>query len=480
MAKVINMNPELRNLPKDEKKTILDNDTIQYCEVDLIQHIDDGHIIKRMAIELSKVTAIKPSSIMLAGIGVYSALLCRILTTQRNGRPIPLNGYYVLEQPTATAKTRILSTFKQPFDVAYRDKKKELRKRQVESSGDKEKESEAAMLMDSFMGFLKTTGITNATPEGIEKHLDRSKGYFSCMSSEQGLFDSLIGCAYKSDDKKQNNDLVLSAFDGAEMKVLRVGREAYDGDPIGAIVLFAQDGSVDTLLKSSGVSGMGERFTKLAERHRFGEEIEIRGICADIYADYEQSCRNLYESYLDNNDFQSQKPFYMLPSLTISNSDHVAITDFYKELLEEFDDGKRYSNAGMRGFCGKADIHIIKMASTLHVMESGLFESQIDSKHIKSSILIYRDLIKAHELLLDKKGVTGDKAAYQAIIKILGNAKKTRTEIKQHIRNVLPFKAFSGDKNEYMNTTLDNMLELSMIAIEIELPSGRELYSIKK
>jgi len=120
------------------------------------------------------------------------------------------------------------------------------------------------------------------------------------------------------------------------------------------------------------------------------------------------------------------------------------------------------------------------MASVLHVMESGLFENNIDSKHIKSAIAIYRDLIKAHELLLDKKGVTGNKAAFQAIIKILGNTKKTRTEIKQYARKVLPFSAYSGDKNEFMNTTLDSMLDLDIIATELELASNRELYSIKK
>ena len=480
MAKVISMSPELRNLPKNEPKTILDNESMQYCEVDLIKHVDDNHIIKRMAIELSKVTAIRPSSIMLAGIGVYSALLCRMVTTQRNGRPIPLNGYYVLEQPTATAKTRILSTFKQPFDDAFRRKKKDLKKAQSDASGDKDDETNAAMSSNAFNGFLKTFGITNATPEGIEKHLHGSRGYFSCISSEQGLFDSMIGYAYKSDDKKQNNDLTLSAYDGSEMKVLRVGREAYDGDPVGAIVLFAQDGSVDTLLKSSGVSGMGERFTKLAERHRFGEEIEIRAINSDVYSEYQSSCHRIISSYLDSNEFETQKPFYLLPSLIIKNSDHVTITDFYKELLNEFDDGKRYSNAGMRGFCGKADIHVIKMASVFHVMESGLFNNDIDSKHIKTAIAIYRDLIKAHELLLDKKGVTGNKAAFQAIIKILGNTKKTRTEIKQYARKVLPFSAYSGDKNEFMNTTLDSMLDLDIIATELELASNRELYSIKK
>jgi hypothetical protein len=386
----------------------------------------------------------------------------------------------VLEQPTATAKTRILSTFKQPFDVSFRDKKKQLRKKHIEASCDKEKEAEAAIIIDSFSGLLKTYGITNATPEGVEKHLAKSKGYFSCMSSEQGLFDSMIGVAYKSEDKKQNNDLVLSAYDGAEMKVLRVGRDAYDGDPIGAIVLFAQDGSVDTLLKSSGVSGMGERFTKLAERHRFGEEIEIRAIDHDLYREYDESCQRLLYEYLETNEFVNQKPFYLLPCLTIKNSDHVEITNFYRELLSEFDDGKRYSNAGMRGFCGKADIHIVKMASVLHVMEFGLVKNEIESKHIKSSISIYRDLIKAHELLLDKKGVTGDKAAFQAIVRILGNVKKTRTEIKQHIRNVLPFSSYSGDKNQYMERTIDSMIEAEIITIEIEDPSNRELYSVKK
>jgi len=459
------------------KCDVLDNEN-KYCDVDLLQYVSDDHIIKRMALELSAVTAIKPSSILLAGLAVHSALLCRAMSVERNGRAIPTNMYAVFEQSTATSKTRILSTFYAPFEKRYIEKSKQIRdEKSLISKEDKEEFARISRIESAFKGFTKTNEITNATPEGIESKLNDSKGYFSCISSEQGIFDSLIGGMYKKDDSKNNNDLVLSAFDGSKMNVLRAGRDGYEGKPIGSIICFAQEGSVDTLLKSSGSSGMGERFLKLIERHRFSESIELRATNKSIMDDYSSACEDLIDGFLIGDSFAEQHQFYMLPMLTISNSDHVKISDYYQSLYSHFDDGKKFSASAMRGFCGKSDIHIIKIAANLHVLDGGYYVNQIASKHIDSAIRIYNALVVSHAHLLANKGVTGDKAAYETVIRVLSGKKLTNTEIKQLIKCVLPFKAHSGDKNEYMNKTIDSMIESGLLVCEIE--KKKKVLSVK-
>ena len=113
-AKVIPFSNEFDCLPNQKLETILDIED-RYCNIDLIKHIDDNHIIKRMAIELSKVTAIKPSTIMLVGLGIFSSVLVRIMAIDRFGGVLSSGLYVVAEQPPATAKTRIIETFQIPF-----------------------------------------------------------------------------------------------------------------------------------------------------------------------------------------------------------------------------------------------------------------------------------------------------------------------------------------------------------------------------
>jgi hypothetical protein len=50
----------------------------------------------------------------------------------------------------------------------------------------------------------------------------------SAVSSEQGLFNTLLGSCY-GNDKTSNNDLLLNGFDGGAMSSLRVTRSGYIG-----------------------------------------------------------------------------------------------------------------------------------------------------------------------------------------------------------------------------------------------------------
>lgn len=68
------LNPEFRNLPS----LIRSDDGSRYCQVDLLRHVQPQHIIRRMAEDLAAVSVIPPSSIMVAGMGIFSAALSRM------------------------------------------------------------------------------------------------------------------------------------------------------------------------------------------------------------------------------------------------------------------------------------------------------------------------------------------------------------------------------------------------------------------
>lgn len=481
-AKVIPFNNEFDCLPAPEPiKTILDIED-RYCNVDLIKHIDDNHIIKRMAIELSKVTAIKPSTIMLVGLGVFSSVLVRMMAIDRFGGALSSGLYIVAEQPPATAKTRIIETFQMPFMKMISQREKSLRDSLKNTSLE---ESEIENINTSLKKIAKFPFfISNTTPEGLESSLNRSNGGFACVSGEQGMFNSMIGGMY-NDGRVNNNDVILYGYAGEHLHVERVGRQGFSGVPYGAIVLFAQDGSIDTLLNSSGSSGAAERFQKIVEKPRFGEHIERRAVNHDLLSEYNEICESLFMPFLNEEKYNNPDPLYFLPKFTFSKDSLAAINKLSNELDPHFADSGQYSHDSMRGYCGKADIHGRKFAAVLHAIGGGIYESEIAHKHVLSAIGIVTELMQSHSKLLSEKGVLGDKAAYQAIIKFLNGKKWTETDISSYCRKVQPFKSHNdGSKVGYVKKTIADMLEKGILIKELEInlqdsEKTRTLISVK-
>jgi len=460
----------------DLKKTVLDTDN-RYCNVDLMAHLDSNHIISRMAIELSKVTAIKESTIMLVGLSVFSSVLCRTMAIDRFGGALSSGLYCVAQQPPATAKSRVIDSFQFPFMRAITRKIKELREKLKNTSLS---ESEIEDVGSSLAALAKFPFfVSNTTPEGLEKSLNKTGGAFACVSSEQGMFNSLIGGMY-NDGNVNNNDVVLYGYAGEHLHVERVSRQGFSGTPYGAIVLFSQDGSIETLLRSSQSSGMAERFLKIAEKPRFGEHIERRAVNTDLLAEYGTLCESILEGFLIQEKYKNTDPLFMLPRFNFPTESVKAINELSNSLDKHFADGAKYSNDGMRGFCGKADIHARKIAVNLHAMESGIYEPTVNHKHVVSAIKIINELILSHEKLLSENGAIGNKSAYQAIIKHIDGKKRTLVEITQYCQKIQPFKSHNGgSKVAYVKTTVFEMIEANLLAIEIDLPTGKELISVK-
>ena len=302
--------------------------------------------------------------------------------------------------------------------------------------------------------------VTNSTPEGLEKTLIESNGFFSAVSSEQGLFNSLLGNSYGGNGRQNNNDLVLNGFDGGEVNSLRAGRTGFNGSVIGAVCCFAQQGSVETILNASNGTGVSERFLMLSEPHNLGRRNHRQVFSKSIWAEqtYAMQC-DQFEGIIEN----PLSPDELIP-LTISPNGFVLINR-YKDRIEPYlKDGGRYSHISLRGAGCKIDMQIMKIAANLHLSNFNQ-STVIADNHVTSAIEIANELLEANLRLCQAKGIMGLKAEFTAVINYLTtkHGVKSERELINSLRTTQPFKDFSGKKSELIKDTLAAMTKEGLL-----------------
>jgi hypothetical protein len=436
----------------------LDDDG-HYCSVDLLKHIDDRHLIKQLSLSIAAATHLPPSTVFLNGLGVFSSIATRVwrISYQYSGT-VPIGMDTVTEQPSGAAKTRCLNTFLLPFQKVHR-KHAATCLELIAKLGDSDEDEEEKKRLEDVINV--TFMVTNATPEALDESLHTTKGFFSAISSEQGLFNSLLGLSY-GEGKANNNDLLLSAFNGDYVATIRRGRVGYRGFVGGAVVLFAQNGSVETILNQSNGTGLSERFLMLAEPHNLGKRDwtkpqHIDDWCVDEYAKIcEPLASKVFMNPTDYND---------LPALTIDNDGWRLIYDFRNKIEPHLKDGGRFSHISLRGAAGKVDIQIMKIAANLHLLKGhALVPKIIPNDLVISAIRIVDDLLEAHLDMLKDKGVAGDKAEWQSVIKYLSGKKGvTMREMTNSLKATLPFKTMTGSKNAAIRTAVAEMIEQGVL-----------------
>lgn len=480
--KVIPLNPEIRNLPRKERKTALDEPT-KYSNVDLLKHIDDDHIIKKIALSISecKFVAYPSSTAFLVLISVFSGYACRAYKVERHHNDaigIPLGIYAVCEQPSGSAKDMPIDMISNCFGSTLRDlqkntlnQKKELSEKIEKRINDGEKKDSQELKelarKEKELGNLLTAienyslDISDATAEGVEASIMDSGGHFILASSEQELFDVLL-CGLHSSGKT-NKGLMLKGFDGGRVTVKRQGRKGYTGIASGSFTLFSQPGSMQKLFDVSGYTGLSERFLKLFEPNRGGKRDFVNGKNFNyrLLDDLKIQLQPLIESLINPDSISSPKSFYDLPMLTLSRESESLINHFRNEMESTLDVGGVYfeSKVFMMGALTKCNIQTQKMASCLHLLDGGYYDSVIAHKHVISAINIIRDILMSYSDLFENKGMLGNKAYYEKIISYLSKSNKmlTETDIAQNLKGTRPFDM----ENSYrkIRETVANMLE---------------------
>jgi Protein of unknown function (DUF3987)/Primase C terminal 2 (PriCT-2)/RepB DNA-primase from phage plasmid len=422
----------------------------------LNEFIDKSHLLNRIVAQTSAETTLPISTVLLMGLSIYSAMALRKYCVKyENGARLPIGLYAVAEQPPGSAKSWCLNTFQQPFYASH------------------------ANVPEIEEGTKPCLFITNATGEALEVTLDASRGIFSVASSEQGLFNALFGASYTSSDRANNNDVALSGFDGSYVNSKRVGRKGYEGQVCGSITCFAQQGSIESVLKASGGTGLSERFLMLSEDHSLGTRDHLRVIYRDstLLDEYGKSCDFIDEVIRQPLTFSELTPMLI-------NKDGFKLINEYRNLIEpRLLDGGLYAAASLRGAAGKVNMQIMKIAANLHLMNNGglYFKSFIDNEHVVSAISIADALLNANLHLCVDKGIFGFKAEYTAIINYITGRSGLRSELDiiNSMKTTKPFKMIEKNKNMAIRKCLHEMVEKKLLASYADA-LGKTIYVLAK
>lgn len=448
--------------------SVLDDEQ-HYCKVDLLQHVDDGHILKQLSRQLSAATHIPESTIFLMGLGIFSSMTCRKwVVLYPDGQKLVLGLYVVAEQPSGTGKSRCLKMFQEPFIDAYITAKQNVLKdialldgRNDLTEAEAEKLEGLKQKQKSLCGPLF---VTNATPEGLETALNLSGGYFAAASSEQGLLTSLLGLLYGQ--TANNNDVVLNGFDGGFVSSLRISRTAFSGFVVGGLACFAQSGAIETVLENSKGTGYAERILLLAEPHFLGGRDHKQRVVIDP---------GLLHQYKIATDFaievfQNQRNFKDLSLLTLSNAGHDEIAEFRNEIEPHLADGGKYSHISIRGAASKIDMQVMKIAANLHLFSVHRYKSQIEDGFVLSAVEIAKELLEANLALCTDKGFVGQKAEYSSILELFEKDQRPRHErqIINAKRQSKPFSEMSGNRSDAVRKALAEMVEAGLLRRTID------------
>lgn len=453
------------HLPKTNKS--LDDD-VDYFELDLVKYLDDTHILKRLSISTANAIQLPVSSVFLSGLGVFSSISCRrYVVCYQHGGDIPIGLYTIIEQPSGTGKSWCLSTFQKPFFKTH-DVKVKAYQKQLTSFKNIPKEEQTPEEKQELKDLLDNPPMplfsTNPTPEALEQSLNQTGGFFAVISSEQGALNSMLGYAYGEKGRANNNDLLLNGFDGGHINSMRINRGGYCGDVIGALVSFAQSGSIEKMIKASEGTGLAERALFAAEPHYLGRRDRTRSTAIS---------RELLDEYSDISTALLHKIYNHtgegLAALVISENGHKLIQEYLIDIEPHLIDGGKYSHSYLRGAASKLNIQIMKIAANLHLTSSidSFCDNQIDDKYIDSAIEIVHAIFEASVQICTKKGFIGEKAEIEALLSYLSkdsNKAKTERQIINSLRTTQPFKSYSGSTSKAIRKALDDALAQNAIS----------------
>jgi hypothetical protein len=245
---------------------------------------------------------------------------------------------------------------------------------------------------------------------------------------------------------------------------------------VGGVACFAQQGSIETLLKVSNGTGLAERFLMLAEPHKLG----MRDHTITAWHDQELSNEYINACQFIKGVIEKPREFDELSNLAISKNGFLKINEYRNQIERNLLDGGKFSHISLRGAVSKINMHIMKKAANLHLMDGGEYMPDIADRHVDSAINIADELLEANLKLCQDKGIIGMKSEFTAILSLFEKDQRPRTErnIIQTKNKALPFKDFTGNKSELIRSTLDEMVKQRVLIRACR--DGKSLYQLSQ
>lgn len=390
----------------------------------------------------------------LHGLGVIASAMTKAFKFEYFGIKKTVNLYTITAQPPSSGKSSINSSYTNPIIEAYQKindsnrikqskinrelKKLKAELEKVPDSGFEQLESDILTKEKELADYpIYQPFVTDGTNEGIRDSASRQGGMFNIVSAESDAINIILGNTY-GDGKKNNNSMFLSGWDDEAVSIVRAGSEPIFMKVRASMAIIAQDESIDSLLQK-GLDGLGisERVLILKEPSKMGTRDFTKYVPRDkeLTLDYAELIQNIIKEY----------------SVTIKlSSECMGILNDYRNTVEpNLSNNGKYSHPILRGFIGKLDKHILKIATVLHVIEQwspgANKEKTLDEKHLLSAIGIFEQLAKGYIKACDALGYVGKNTEIEEVKRIFESKKKGAIiKIPDLVRSIKNLKAFKG------------------------------------
>ena len=414
----------------------------------------DNNLLSALSHSISEAIQFPVNTIYAHAMGVVASAMSKSFEFQYGESTKPVNLYVVTAQPPSTGKSGVNEILVEPVHLAFdsinekaavEQKKSKIRMAAIKRElKDASNERERFALEDEMTALYKqhdkhtiyTYALDDATPEATAKIALGQKGIFNIISAEADAINIILGGVYS--DKKANFGIFLKGWDSERHIVARSNQEVMSGRVTGNICVIAQDESIRTIL-AAGESGRGisERFLMVREstflgKRTFGTRKRVDPL---LMAQYARMIQNIV---------REEKV-----TLVFTEKSLDLINDYREQLEPEMADSGRYGNNMMRGFIGKADKQIMKLASILHTVENwvekGDKSTRIKDKTTKVAIKFFKDIVESYIAAADELGFTGCASEYNKVEeKLQSYAEKGKlivsiTQLRNNLKNIKPF-----------------------------------------
>lgn len=315
-----------------------------------------------------------------------------------DGEPLPIPLYAIAEQPSGTGKSKIMNDFYRGYLEMGSKLNKEiildresLRKEILadQKQGNPVHPNKQAAF-DCLIEIPRLT--TDATPQSLEKVMDRYRGYFLVAGTEQNLTKTLLGGLYS--DGQRVDGIINSAFNGEFSSTERASadRVTFQGRPFGGIFCLSQEGTIQTVLDSAGSSGLAERFLMIREDDLLGERDKFKDLSDNDLNMIVTGQKAPPKSMIEKVKEAPKTPNYdkyrsRMERLAVERSklkgyelhelnrlkftaESWAMIEAAKSIFERQIAGQRIRNSFIASMGSKIDILVMKCAATIQAMDT--------------------------------------------------------------------------------------------------------------
>lgn len=417
--------------------------------------------------------------------GVVSvALTGKFVVRPYEGWAEPLNTYWFIELAPGNMKSKVVRTCTKPLTEWEKAKAKEMQQT-IEAAQSKRKSEEKvveqrrrdaakadtpaarALIIDEIAALeseytpvpvLPILFANNVTPESLENLTYEQGGYFSIVSDEGGVLETLTGLYSNG---RANIDLLLKGIDGGDVRISRKER-SINMNPYLTIVLCVQPRIREKMGSNPVLQGNGalERFLYVIPISKIGyRTLEANPMPEHIKSEYHRIITALLNIPHQQNDAGAHEPYVLNLS-----ADALAVFKAFRQWLEP----KRRPSGELyhyQGWASKIDGYALRIAGLMHVVEHGLAEKNISSATMNNALNIAHQLMSHARVAYTLMGLDDSVKHAKAIYDWLIDTKfpeVTRTDLTLAMKHRL--------KSAQINEGIKELEERNMVQT-IERPS---------